>query len=134
MEENQLNDICQSKKRSREALSLDQRKIIYQNWKEGKIVEEIVVELQKIYGEFAPSRRTVYYWVKRFDDGDEQIEDHKRSGKISSRVVKYITPVTCVQIHPYHRWRRQKGRLGGGTFSKKADFSKNTRRPLCVGV
>lgn len=70
------------KKRSREALSLEQRKNILKYWKEGKIVEEIVAELLKIYGEVAPSRRTVYYWVKRFDDGDEQIEDHKRSGKI----------------------------------------------------
>ena len=57
------------------------RAVIHFLWKQGKTNTEITLEMKGVYGEEAPPLRTVQYWTKRFNEGDEKLEDKPRSGR-----------------------------------------------------
>jgi histone-lysine N-methyltransferase SETMAR len=51
-------------------------------WEKPAIIEAIT----KVYGDDAPSTRTVYRWIARFTGGREDIEDDPRTGRPSTSV------------------------------------------------
>lgn len=46
--------------------------------------KEIIKAVDKVYGDDAPSSRTIYRWIAQFADGREAIEDDDRSGRPST--------------------------------------------------
>ena len=52
-----------------------QRYYIYVSWKNGRTAKQIHQELRVAEGPNALSERTIYRWIKAFEDGDESIED-----------------------------------------------------------
>ncbi|KAI6652406.1 hypothetical protein LOD99_7420 [Oopsacas minuta] len=40
--------------------------------------------MQDIYGDECPSKATIYRWIERFDNGDEELHDDPRPGRPTS--------------------------------------------------
>jgi len=50
---------------------------------EGESPSNIYKHLMVVYGDHAPSRTTVFEWVRRFKGGQTTIKDDPRCGKVS---------------------------------------------------
>ncbi|KAI6653920.1 Histone-lysine N-methyltransferase SETMAR-like [Oopsacas minuta] len=57
------------------------RQIIWYLWKKRKTGSYILREMQDIFGDECPSKATIYRWIERFDNGDEELHDDPRPGR-----------------------------------------------------
>lgn len=57
------------------------RAVIHFLWKKGRSNKEITSEIDAVYGDDAPSLRTVQKWTKLFNEGKEDLDDAPRSGR-----------------------------------------------------
>ncbi|KAI6658757.1 Transposase [Oopsacas minuta] len=60
------------------------RQIIWYMWKKGKTGSYILREMQDIFGDECPSNATIYRWIERFDNGDEELHDDTVPGRRTS--------------------------------------------------
>ncbi|GBO07733.1 Putative uncharacterized protein FLJ37770 [Araneus ventricosus] len=61
---------------------MEQRVNIKLCFKLGKKATETHEMLVKVYGEDAVSKKCVFEWFKRFRDGEEDVKDEPRSGRL----------------------------------------------------
>ncbi|KAI6647185.1 hypothetical protein LOD99_8840 [Oopsacas minuta] len=53
--------------------------------------------MQDIFGDECPSKVTIYRWIERFDNGDEDLHDDPRPGRpISSKTCSNIESVQTI--------------------------------------
>ena len=60
------------------------RQIFWYLWKKGETGSYILREMQDIFGDECPSKATIYRWIERFDNGDEDLHDDPRPGRPTS--------------------------------------------------
>ena len=70
------------------------REVIWYLWRKGMTRSQILREMVEMFGQTCPSKATVYRWIERFKNGDEDIHDAPHPGRpTSSKIRKNIEAV-----------------------------------------